>query len=552
MGTRGTAMTGSGQSGGRMRDAPESCGEVSAGRRGGDVGVHPEHVIHGVQHVHAVEIQSGDRRSRRGGVPMAASLSALTSPSAQSRARGLYAPEMAGTPPTRYVRTGSGHVAYQVFGEGPLDVVFITNWMTNLDVMWDVPGVAAFLERLSSFARVICFDKRGTGVSDPVPLDDPPTLERWMDDAVAALDAAGVEQAAVIGDTEGGPMAMLLAATSPRRVRRLVLMNSFARWRRADDYPIGMPAATTEKLIDRWEQNWGHTAEILGLTAPSLADDEQARRWFLRYQRLAMPPGAAVAMYRWVVSLDVRDVLPTITVPTLVVHRRDARHHRIAFGRYLAEHIPNARLVELEGADTLPYHAGDVGPLLSAVEVFLTGAEHAPSPRRRLATVMMTDIVGSTAIASRLGDARWHALIADHDAVVRGALARFRGEELMHTGDGIVASFDGPTRAVMCAQHTIDALADLGLRARIGLHTGEIEVGPDATTGLAIHLASRAMGVAASGGIVASRTVRDLTFGSGIAFRDLGEHQLKGVPDTWRLYEVADTSTRDAHSDSDA
>lgn len=430
-----------------------------------------------------------------------------------------------------------------------MDVLFITSWMTNLDVMWDVTGLAAYLERLSSFARVVCFDKRGTGVSDPVPLDDPPTLERWMDDAVAALDAAGVDDVAVIGDTEGGPMAMLLAATHPQRIRGLVLVNSFARWRRADDYPLGMPAATTEKLIGRSEQNWGYTAEILGLTAPSLADDEQARRWFLRYQRLAMPPGAAAVMYRWVVSLDVRDVLPAITAPTLVLHRRDARHHRIAFGRYLAEHIAHAQLVELEGADTFPYHAGDVGPLLSAIEVFLTGAKHPTSPRRRLATVMMTDIVGSTAMASRLGDARWHELLADHDAVVRGSIARFRGEELVHTGDGVVASFDGPTRAVMCAQHTIDALADLGLRARIGLHTGEIEVGPDATTGVAIHLASRAMTVATSGGIVASRTVRDLTFGSGIAFRDLGEHQLKGVPDTWRLYEVEGASTRDVRSD---
>lgn len=457
--------------------------------------------------------------------------------------------ETPGSPVTRYVRTDSGHVAYQVFGDGPLVVLFITNWVTNLDVMWDAPGLPAYLGRLASFARVVCFDKRGTGVSDPVPLDDPPTLERWMDDAVAALDAAGADEVAVIGDTEGGPMAMLFAATFPQRVRALVLTNSFARWQRADDYPIGMPAATTEKLIDRWRHNWGHTAEILGLTAPSLADDEQARHWFLRYQRLAMPPGAAEVMYRWVLSVDVRDVLPSITAPTLILHRRDARHHRIAFGRYLAEHILSARLIELDGGDTFPFHAGDIEPLLSAVEVFLTGAQHTPSPGRRLATVMITDIVGSTAIASRIGDARWRELLGDHDAVIRGAIARFRGHELVHTGDGIVASFDGPTRAVTCARHVQDALADLGLKTRIGLHTGEIEVGPDGTTGLAIHLASRVMSVAVSGGIVVSRTVKDLTLGSGIAFEDIGEHRLPGVPDAWRLYKVDHGSRGDTQLD---
>lgn len=449
-------------------------------------------------------------------------------------------PEISRTPATRYVRTAGGHVAYQVFGSGPVAVLLITNWMNNLDVMWDVPGLADYLGRLASFARVVCFDKRGTGVSDPVPLDDPPTLELWMDDAIAALDAAGVDEVAVIGDTEGGPMAMLLAATHPQRVRALVLVNSFARWQRADDYPIGMPAATTEKLIARWRENWGYTAEILSLTAPSLADDEEARHWFQRYQRLAMPPGAAVVMYRWVVSLDVRDVLPSITSPTLVLHRRAARHHRIAFGRYLAEHIPHARLVELEGADTLPFHAGDVEPLLSAIEVFLTGARHTGSPRRRLATVMISDIVESTALAARLGDSRWRALLRDHDTVTRRAIDRFGGEEIVHTGDGIVAGFDGPTRAVLCAQHISRALSDLGLEVRIGLHAGEIEVGPEGTTGLAIHLASRVMSISAQAGIVVSRTVKDLTFGSGIAFADIGEHRLRGVPDTWALYRVVD------------
>jgi class 3 adenylate cyclase/pimeloyl-ACP methyl ester carboxylesterase len=441
-------------------------------------------------------------------------------------------------PTTRYATTEAGHIAYQVFGEGPLTILFITSWFSNLDVMWDAPGLPAYFGRLSTFARVICFDKRGSGVSDAVPLDQPPTLEQGLDDAVAVLDAVGAEEVAVIGDAEGGPMAMLLAATFPDRVSALVLINSFARWRRADDYPIGMPDETSEKLIRRWAEHWGYTADILSLTAPSVADDEQVRRWFQRAQRLAMPPAGAEVMYRWVTSLDVRDVLGSIRAPTLVLHRRDARHHRVAYGRYLAEHIPGARLVELDGAETLPFHAGDLHPLLSAIEVFLVGTENAPSTRRRLATILMSDIVGSTALAAEVGDARWRELLRGHDRVVRGAIARFRGEELVHTGDGIVASFDGPTRAVRCAQHIVGALRGIGLQVRMGLHTGEIDVGHDGATGLALHLASRVMALAPDGDILATRTVKDLVFGSGVRFVEVGEQHLKGVPGTWALYRV--------------
>jgi class 3 adenylate cyclase len=443
-------------------------------------------------------------------------------------------------PATRYAATEGGYVAYQVFGEGPPTILFITSWLSNLDVMWDAPGLPAYFERLSSFARVICFDKRGSGVSDPVPLDDPPTLERWMDDALAVFDAVGADEVAVIGDTEGGPMAMLLAATYPERITALVLVNAFARWRRADDYPIGMPARTVEKLIRRWKENWGFTAEIMAMTAPSWADDQQIRSWFRRYQRLAMPPGAASVMFRWVTALDVRDVLPSISVPTLVLHRRDARHHRVAFGRYLAEHISGARFIELEGAETLPFHAGHTGPLLAEIELFLTGTQHRSSDSRRLATVLISDIVGSTTSAAELGDTRWRERMREHDRVVRSALARFRGEEVVHTGDGIVATFDGPTRAVTCAQRITDLVAALGLTVRVGLHTGEIEVGPEGVRGLAIHLASRVMATAAEGGIVVSGTVKDLVFGSGIMFDDLGEQALRGVPGTWRLYRVVD------------
>ncbi len=305
------------------------------------------------------------------------------------------------TPPaTKYAPSEGGYVAYQVFGSGSLNLVFVGSWVTNVDAMWEEPRMAAYLERLGSFARVVCFDKRGAGVSDPVPLASLPRLEEWMDDVGSVMDAAGMDQAALLGDTEGGPMAMMFAATHPERVPALVLVNTFARWRRADDYAIGMPDETWERLIDRYEQNWGVTSEILGLTAPTLAHDPAFARWFIRYQRLGMSRGAATAMYRWVTNLDVRSILPTIRVPTLVLHRADARHYRAPFGRYLAEHIPEAKYVELPGADTFPFNAGDFMPLLDEVEEFLTGAKARPVLNRQLATVLMTDIVGSTSIAA--------------------------------------------------------------------------------------------------------------------------------------------------------
>lgn len=297
-------------------------------------------------------------------------------------------------PETRYTKApGGGYVAYQLFGSGPAAVVFVTNWITNCDAMWEEPTLAAYFERLARFARVLCFDKRGTGVSDPVPLSDLPRLEEWMDDVRTVMDAAQLERAALLGDTEGGPMAMMFAASHPDRVSALALVNSFARWRRADDYPIGMPNETAEKLVDRYEQHYGVTSEILALTAPTLAHDARFARWFTRYQRLGMPPGAAATMYRWVTELDVRSILPSIRVPTLVLQRRDALHHRAAFGRYLAQQIPGAKYVELPGAETVPFSAGDFGPLLDEVEQFLTGARAVPVLNRQLATVMITDIV---------------------------------------------------------------------------------------------------------------------------------------------------------------
>ncbi|HSJ26682.1 MAG TPA: alpha/beta fold hydrolase [Acidimicrobiia bacterium] len=441
-------------------------------------------------------------------------------------------------PETRYARTPVGHVAFQVFGEGPIDVLFLTSWLSNVDAMWDDPRTAAYFSRLGRFARVLIFDKRGTGVSDPVPLDRLPLIEEWIDDALAALDEAGIDRVSVLADGEGGPMALVLAAANPDRVSSLALVNSFARWQRADDYPIGMPEETRQRLLDRWDQNWGFTPEILGLTAPSLAHDPVYRAWYNRYQRLCMPPGPAQTMYRWVTSLDVRSVLPHVRTPTLVVGRVKARHHRIEYSRYLAEHLPDARLVELPGADSYPFVAGDYGQILDEVEEFFTGHRGASRPARQLATVVLTDLVRSTDHLSQVGDAAWADLIRRHDSVVRELLGQFRGEELGHTGDGLLAVFDGPTRAVTFAARAAEQLAHLGLTMRAGVHTGEVERVDGAARGLAVHLVSRVIDHAPAGGIAVTRTVRDLVLGSGIGMSDLGRHELRGVPDIWDLFEV--------------
>jgi class 3 adenylate cyclase/pimeloyl-ACP methyl ester carboxylesterase len=443
-------------------------------------------------------------------------------------------------PETRYAPSPEGYVAYQAFGSGPRDLVFMTHWATNMDAMWEEPSLSAYMERLASFSRVICYDKRGSGVSDPVPLASLPTIEEWTDDARAVMDAVGVEQAALLGDTEGGPLAATLAASHPDRVESLVLVNSFARWRRADDYPIGMPEATVEKLIERYEHHWGVTSEILDLTAPSMANDPRFRSWWLRYSRMTMPRQASATMYRWVTEIDVRSVLSSIRVPTLVLHRSGNRHHRVEFGRYLADHIPDAKYVELPGADSFPFHAGDFVPLLDEVEEFLTGTRGSPVLDRRLATMLFTDVVGSTRIATEHGDSAWIRLSKSHDEIVREHLKTYRGREVDYTGDGFLAVFDGPARAVTCASRMVDALRDLGVTIRVGLHTGEIELVGETVRGLAVHIAARVMSAAKDGGILVSGTVKDLVVGSGIEFAERGTHELKDVGD-WRLFEVVST-----------
>ena len=445
---------------------------------------------------------------------------------------------------TRYVKTDGGYVGYQVFGSGPLDLLFIPNWSQNLDVMWQEPSLARYLDRLASFARVICFNNRGSGVSDPLPMAAAaiPSLDAWMDDVGAVLDAAGARHAAILGDTEGGPVAILFAATFPERVSSLVLVNSFARWKRADDYPIGMPPDAYTGLIDRFERYWGQDADMLALSAPSMVANARFRSWFSTYQRLSMPPGYATAFYEWVTGLDVRHVLGSVRVPTLVIHRSGNAHHRVAFGRYLAEQIAGSEYVELDGADSYPFHVGDFSELLDKVEEFLTGEPQPHGTDRTLATVLFTDIVGSTDKAAELGDEQWLDLLHVHDRLTAEHIERFRGEMIEHTGDGILATFDGPARAVTCGIRLSQAVQRLGIDIRVGMHTGEIEKRNGHIGGIAVHIAARVMSRAQDGGVAVSSTVKDLVTGSGFSFRSTGTHQLKGVPGQWAIYEVAETA----------
>jgi class 3 adenylate cyclase len=437
-----------------------------------------------------------------------------------------------------YAATEDGYVAYRVFGGGPHDLLVIGNWASNIEVITEHPAMARYLDRLVRFARVICFDKRGAGLSDPVPMNALPTLEHWMDDARAVLDAVGSESAALLGDAEGGPMAMMFAATYPQRTRELVLVNTFARMLRADDYPIGMPEESAERLLVAWEGGWGRGGVVLPMSAPSVADDPQMQRWTGRYMRLSASPATAMRIYRWVLHLDVRSVLPSIQAPTLLLHRAGNRHYRAPMGRYLAEHIPGATYVELPGADWYPPFV-DAEPILDRIGEFLTGDRPEPADDRVLATVLFTDIVGSTDTAARLGDRRWLDLKEAHDALVRAQLERYRGREIATTGDGFLAIFDGPARAVRCASEITAGVRSLGIEIRAGLHSGEVELHDGEIAGIAVHIAAQVMALAEAGRVLVSGTVKDLVVGSPIRFADRGSHALRGVPGQWHLFEVA-------------
>jgi pimeloyl-ACP methyl ester carboxylesterase len=437
-------------------------------------------------------------------------------------------------PETRYATSADGvHVAYQVFGDGDVDVVFIPGFVSHLELTWQMPGLDRFMERLAAFGRVIAFDKRGTGLSDPVPVAELPTLEQRMDDLRAVMDAAGSERAVVVGVSEGGPMAVVFAATHPDRVAGLVLIGSTARFRQAEDAPWGWSDRYVDWMLEWTEAGWG-TGQSIQALAPTAVSDPLFDAG--RFERSSASPGAAKALIRMSADTDARAVLPSVSVPTLVVHRTDDRIIRVEAGRDLAARIPGARLVELPGED----HAffSDPDPVLDEVEEFVTGARVHASPDRVLATMLFTDIVGSTRAAAAAGDRRWRELLDAHDGVVARQLARYRGRSVKHTGDGYLAAFDGPARAIRSAMAIRDGVRALGLSTRVGVHTGEVELRGDDLAGIGVVTACRVMEEAGDDQVWVSQTVRDLVAGSGLAFEDRGEHELKGVPGPWRLWEA--------------
>lgn len=437
-------------------------------------------------------------------------------------------------PETRYAKSGGVNIAYQVIGDAPLNLVLVPGWVSHLEYAWEEPLHARFLHRLAAFSRLIRFDKRGTGLSDRVA--EPPTLEQRMDDVRAVMDAVGIEQAAVFGYSEGGSMSALFAATYPRRTTALVMFGTFAKRIWAPDYPWAPTPEERRKFFEAIETGWGGVVDIATL-APSVADDERFKQWFAGYLRRGASPGAALALARMNTEIDIRHVLPTIRVPTLVLHRTGDLDAKVDEGRYIATRIPGAKFVELPGADHLPY-VGDADAILDGVEEFLTGVRHPPEPDRVLATVFFADIVGSTEQAARLGDRRWRALLEDYQALVRRELDRHRGRVLDTAGDGVFAAFDGPARAIRCACAIRDAVRALGVEIRAGLHTGECEIIGAKLGGIAVHIGAKITGHAGPGEVLGSHTVKDLVAGSGLRFRDRGVHVLKGVPGEWRLFAV--------------
>jgi pimeloyl-ACP methyl ester carboxylesterase len=435
---------------------------------------------------------------------------------------------------TRYAKSGELNIAYQVFGEGDVNVVFIPGWASNVDNIWTVLEFAEFAEKLAQFARVILLDRRGTGLSDPVV--DPPTLEERMDDVRAVLDAAGWERAVIWGVSEGGPMAMMFAATYPLRVDALILYGTFARFSRADDYPHGYPPESNARWLATVESTWG-TGTLSRFFVPSKMADAATMRNLARLERLAMSPGTARKLFTLLTQTDVRHVLSAIRVPTLILHRVGDQPVKVENARYLARRIDGAKYVELDGEDHLPF-MGDVDALVGEVREFLTGERAAPEVDRILATILFCDIVDSTGRAAELGDHEWRQVLSRFYAIVDGKLHHFRGRKLDTAGDGLFAAFDGPARAVRCGAALVEAVRSLGLRLRVGVHTGECEVFGNKYSGIAVHLGARVASAADPGEVLVTSTVKDLVVGSGIRFDDLGPRTLKGVPDPWRLYRL--------------
>jgi len=431
-----------------------------------------------------------------------------------------------------YARNGDVHIAYTILGDGPIDLVYTNGIWSNLEVLWEEPHWVRYAERLASFSRLIIFDMRGIGLSDHGP--EPPVLELQMDDVRAVMDAAGSESAAICGVARGGAMMMLFAATYPERVRALVLYAALPKTMRSEDYPHGRTEAEAEEFLNLFSQDIGSAQRLRG-QAPTA--DDRLRQWWPRFERLVATPSGYRELGEIFRDIDIRRVVPAIQAPTLLLHRRDDWVVPQGHAEFLARAIPNAKHVELEGDDHIPF-LGDADAIVDEIEEFLTGARSAPETDRVLATVLFTDIVGSTERAAAIGDRSWRELLERHHASVRRELERFRGVEIDTAGDGFMASFDGPARAIRCAGAVEEVMSKLGLELRAGIHTGECERIDDKLSGIAVHIAARVAATAGAGEVLVSQTVKDLVAGSGIAFEDRGVHDLKGVPDPWRLFAV--------------
>ncbi len=431
---------------------------------------------------------------------------------------------------TQYVRSGDVDIAYQVIGSGPRDIVFVLDWGSHLEALAEQPFMAELLAGLGRFARVLWFDMRGIGMSGPVIGGSP--VEGWMDDLGAVMDAAGSTRAALVAHGHGAQMAVMAAATHPERVTSLVLINGYARFARAD-YSAGLPERMHERYLDAIEAQWGTGVHAAGL-GPSVVRRPGVEEWWGRVERYGATPSVARAQLETILALDVRNVLPVVEVPTLVVHNRGNVFVRVGHGRYLAEHIPGARLLERDSADHWPVPEPD---LLGAIEEFVTGSRTEMADADRvLATVLFVDVVGSTAYAAELGDRTWRAALERFEQTVQTALGAFDGNLESTAGDGVLATFDGPARAIRCAWHVRDEVRRRGLEVRCGLHTGEVAPRSEGVAGIAVHIGARVSALAAPGEVLVTRTVRDLVAGSGIVFEERGEHELKGVPDRWTLY----------------
>jgi class 3 adenylate cyclase len=438
-------------------------------------------------------------------------------------------------PDTRYVAVGDADVAYQIVGDGPIDLLYFAGLGTHIDLLWDYPPSTTFFSGLASFARLILFDRRGTGASDAVPHSAIPTWEAWSEDVRAVLDAAGSQRAAIFAELDAGPIAILFAATHPERLSGLILANTSARFLRDDDYPAGLPAESVDALVEIVNKTWGTPMVVRGLRPDA---DPELIRWNTKLLRAAATPRNAAAQYRYILStLDVRSALPLVQAPTLVLHSRGHPFFPLEHGRYLASRIPGAQFVELQSDETY-FSPRGYARVTDEVSGFLTGERPPVEIDRVLTTLLLTDIVKSTEHAATLGDRRWRTALDAHDRMVRGELRRFRGQEIKTTGDGFFASFDGPGRAIRCARSIIQSVGPLGIQVRTGLHTGECEIRGDDLGGLTVHIAARVRDLAGGGEVLATSTVKDLAAGSGIEFADRGDHELRGVPGTWRLFSV--------------